>query len=138
MSRTIVWRERNLAHVLSEVSKIVPDEQRPMQVSITKYRKSKSREQLGYLFGPVLGTIQKHIEDSTGDYYTVDDLYDWFVEKYGERKVVTVGGEPVVTHLRASRMKTDEMAHFIDRIIDHAAMHMGLAIPPPDRGEYEV
>ena len=99
------------------------------EVIIRLYKKSKSQEQLGYLFGVVLKMIQEHIEDSTGEHYTTDELYGWFIEKYGEAKVVTIGKEHIVTRKTASKMNTKEMHDFIERVIQHAATKMDLVIP---------
>lgn len=100
-----------------------------MEVIIREYRKSKTQEQLGYLWGVVLPTIQKHIEDSTGDHYTTDDIYAWMIDEYGQDRVVTINGKPKVVKLTASKMNTAEMSEFIDSVIRHAAAHMGLVVP---------
>ena len=106
----------------------IPDE--PIhEVIIRPYRKSKSQEQLAYLYGVVLKTIQQHIEDTTGDHYTVDDIYNWMIEEYGEAKVVNIGGVDKLTKLTASRMNVKQMSEFIERVVQHAAVNMDLHIP---------
>ena len=114
----------NAVRAVSEIT------QEPMQeVIIRDYKKSKSQEQLGYLFGVVLKMIQEHIEDSTGDHYTTEDLYNWFIDEYGHERVVIVNDKPKITRRTASRMNTKEMHDFIERVIQHAASDMGLVIP---------
>lgn len=99
------------------------------RVNISTYRQNKSQEQLGYLWGCVLPAICQHVEDSTGDHYTTDDVYGWMVDEYAEDRVVTINGKPKVVKHTASKMNTKEMHDFIERVIQHAAMNMGLAIP---------
>jgi len=105
------------------------DQSRTWEVTVSQYRKSKSQAQLGYLFAVVLPTIQKHVEDSTGDHYSIDDLYQWHVEKYAQKAIVTVAGQSAAVTKSASKMNTKDMAEFIDAIIRHASMDMNLVIP---------
>ena len=106
-------------------------------VTIKPYKKSKIQEQLGYLFGVVLKKIQEHIRDANGDNYTTDDLYEWFIDEYGESRVVTVNGKHKVVKLTASKMNTAEMSDFITRIIQMAAEDLGCVIPWPEVGMRE-
>ena len=103
-----------------------------MRITVKEYKKDKSLEQLGYLFGVVLPTICQHVEDSEGQHYTTDEAYSWFIDEYGEDRVVIINGKPKVTKRTASKMNTKQMSDFIERVIQHAAMNMGLAIPDAD------
>ena len=101
------------------------------EVTLKPYRKNKSQEQLGYLFSTVLPAIQEYVEESTGDYYSVDNIYSFMVDKYAEHSVVTICGEPKVIRVSASKMSIKQMSEFLDKIINHAAVDMGLTIPEP-------
>ena len=98
-------------------------------VTIAKHVNSKSKEQLGYLWGVVLKTIADHIEDTTGKHYTTDDIYSWMIDEYGADRIVTINDKPKVTKQTASKMSTHDMSVFIDKVIKHAAMYMSLVIP---------
>ena len=102
------------------------------QVDIKPYVKNKTQDQLGYLWGAVLPAICQHIEDSVGDHYTSEEVYGWMIDEYAEDRVVTINGKPKVIKLTASKMHVKEMSEFIDRIINHAAMYMGLQIQGSD------
>jgi hypothetical protein len=131
----IIVRDQQLRSRAVDLVRDLPLE--PMQeVIIRDYRKDKTLAQLGYLFGVVFTEIQKHIEDSQGDFYTTEELYDWFIDEYGESRVVTLHGKPKVVKLTASGMNTKEMSEFTERVIMHAAEHMGLAISPPEERRY--
>lgn len=99
------------------------------RVVISDYRKNKTQEQLGYLWGVVLPTIRQHIEDSTGEHFTDDDIYGWFIDRFANSKAVTVSGQCRIVKTTASQMSTAEMSDFIERIIQHAAMNMDCVIP---------
>jgi len=132
-----IIRSKEIRHNAARaVSEIASDP--IMSVTIKPYKKSKSQEQLGYLFGVVLKKIQEHVEDSTGQHYTTDDLYQWFIEEYGHDRVVEIGGKMKITRRTASRMTTAEMADFITRVIQHAAEHMDCVIPWPEVGMRET
>ena len=100
-----------------------------MTVTIKPYRKSKTQEQLGYLWAGVLPAIVQHIEDSTGEHYTTDDVYSWMVEQFADDRVVTIGGKPKVLKVSASKMNITEISGFIDRVVTFAAMELDLVIP---------
>jgi hypothetical protein len=102
-------------------------------VTIAKHVNSKSKEQLGYLWGVVLKTIADHIEDTTGQHYTTDDIYSWMIDEYGADRVVTINEKPKVTKQTASKMNTKDMSVFIEKVTQHAAMYMQLVIPDADK-----
>ncbi len=111
------------------------DEGKKWQVEISKFVDSKSARQLGYLFGVIFPTIQKHIEDSCGDHYSTDNLYQWFLDAAAPHAVVEVSGVPKVVRKSASKMNVKEMSEFIDFILRHAATEMDLYIPSPEIGQ---
>ena len=100
-----------------------------MRVTIKKYRKNKSQEQLGYLWGVVLPTIGQHIEDSNGQHFNDQEIYGWFIDEYANSRPVTINNRCRIVKTTASQMSTAEMSIFIDRIIMHAAEHMQCVIP---------
>jgi hypothetical protein len=102
-------------------------------VTIAKHVNSKSKEQLGYLWGVVLKTIADHIEDTTGQHYTTDDIYSWMIDEYGADRIVTINDKPKVTKQTASKMNAKDMSVFIEKVIQHAAMYMQLLIPDADK-----
>lgn len=128
----IIRNKRILDNAVSAVQAI--QDEPVMQVIIKPYRKSKSEEQLGYLWAGVLPSICKHLADTgldQGAHYTPDDIYEWMVDEYAETRVVTIQGKSKIAKLSASKMNTKEMATFIENIIQHAADKMGFAVPLP-------
>ena len=102
-----------------------------MQVIIKPYRKNKSAEQLGYLWAGVLPSISKWLEETgkdQGQHMSADDLYDWFIDEYAEKRIITHNGKSKVSVKSASKMNTKEMSEFIERIIQHMG-EQGFAVP---------
>ena len=103
-----------------------------MEVIIKPYRKSKSQEQLGYLWAGVLPSISRHIEESGGKHFSADDIYDWMLDEYGEKHIVSIKGVDKVAVKSASKMNTKEMSDFIEKIIQFAAVELSFAVPPSE------
>jgi hypothetical protein len=134
--RFILWPNRpdirQRARVAVEATQA---EEKPWEVVIRPYRKDKSQEQLGYLWAGVLPAICKHLEETgldRGAHYTPDDVYEWMVDEYAEKRVITIDGVPKVANKSASKMNTKQMSDFIDRVIQHAAEKMKCVVPLPD------
>ena len=131
--QTFVIRSKAIRHSAAQaVFDITSDPL--MQVVISEYKKSKTHEQLGYLWGVILPTIREHIEGSTGDHYSNQDIYDWFISEYADQSVVTINGRPRVTTVSASRMDTQQMSDFMTKIIQMAAEDLDCVIPWPEVG----
>lgn len=104
----------------------------PVEVVLRPFKKSKSQQQLGYLFGVVFPAIRQHVLYSVGDSYTDDDIYQWMLDEYAHSRVITINGKPKIVKQSASKMKVNDMSNFIECVIQHAAMHMALPIQPAD------
>ena len=100
-----------------------------MQVIIKPYRKSKSEEQLGYLWAGVLPSISRHIEESGGQHFSTEDIYDWMIDEYAEKHIVSINGVDKVATKSASKMNTKDMSEFIEKIIQFAAVELSFAVP---------
>lgn len=95
-----------------------------IRVIVEKKKKSKTREQLGYLFGVVYPEISIH----TG--HSVEELDKVMKAKFLRGKVLWRGGEMRITNSK-SGLSSNEMAEFIQNVILEGA-ELGIEIPPPD------
>lgn len=94
-------------------------------VTVERKRKSRSKEQLGYLWGVVYPLISQH----TG--HSPEDLHDIFKSKYLRSKKVWRGGDVVVVGTTTD-LSTNEMAEFMTNVIVEAG-ELGIEVPPPDQ-----
>ena len=107
------------------------------EVTIKPYVKNKSAAQLGYLWSTVIPTIRQHVEDATGDRYTDQDIYDYYIDELAPHRVVTISGKPKVVHISASQMTVADMQTFLTDIINVAAEDYDCVIPYPAVGMQE-
>lgn len=96
----------------------------PVVLTLERKKNSRSKEQLGYLWGVVYPLISQH----TG--HTPEDLHDIFKSKFLRNKRVWRGGDMIVVGTTSS-LSSNEMAEFITNIIVEAG-ELSIAVPPPD------
>jgi hypothetical protein len=96
-----------------------------VMVTVERKRKSRSKEQLGYLWGVVYPTISEH----TG--HSPEELHAIYKAKFLKRKVHWRGADMAVL-TSTSRLTANEMAEFITNIIVDAA-ELEIEIPEPDK-----
>lgn len=122
--RSELIRDNAIEHIKS-----LPIGEPYWRIVINEYRGTKSQEQLGYLWGGILPTICKHVEETKGEHYTPEDVYGWMVDEYAETMVVTLGCKTKVIKRSLSKMNFKQASEFIERIIQHCAVNMDLVIP---------
>lgn len=93
-------------------------------VTLERKKSSRSKEQMGYLWG----VVYEHISEHTG--HTPEDLHDIFKAKYLRRKKLWRGGE-LVTIGSTSELSSNEMAEFLTNVILEAN-ELGIVVPEPD------
>lgn len=94
-------------------------------ITIARRKKSKSKEQLGYLWGVVYPTISA----DTG--HTPEELHDIYKTKFLRKKIKWNVSDMVIVG-STSGLTTNEMAEFITNVIIDAG-DMGIEIPEPDQ-----
>lgn len=100
-------------------------------------KKSRSMGQLKYYMGVVLKMISKE----TG--YTIDELHEFFKEKYLPIKIVTINEESIET-ISTKNVTSKEMGEYIEQIRAWARLELDLHIPtkdelsiPPPKSNYQ-
>lgn len=96
----------------------------PVVITLERKKNSRSKEQMGYMWGVVYPIISQ----STG--HTTEDLHDIFKAKYLKRKKMWRGTE-MTTVGSTEGLTTGEMAEFLTNVILDAE-ELGISIPPPD------
>ena len=129
MSQFIIRNKEIRQRAAAAVSQITGD--KLQVVTIKDYVKNKSSAQLGYLWSAVIPAIRQHVEDATGDRYTDQDIYDYYIDELAPHRVVTIGGKPKIVHISASQMTVEDMQQFLTDIINVAAEDYDCVIPYP-------
>ena len=96
-----------------------------VMVVVERRKKSKSKEQLGYLWGVVYPLITEH----TG--HTPEELHEIFKSKFLRRRMLWRGTD-ITTVNGTQGLSTGEMAEFTSKVILEAN-ELGIAIPEPDK-----
>lgn len=96
----------------------------PITVVFERKKHSRSREQLGYLWGVVYPLIAEHTGHST------EDLHEVFKAKYLHHRVIWRGADMLLPG-STSVLTANEMAEFITNVIQEAN-ELEIEIPPPD------
>lgn len=97
----------------------------PTIITIERKKKSKSQEQLGYLWGVIYPLISQH----TG--HSIEDLHDVFKTKYLKRKILWRGADMVTTGSTVG-LSSNEMSEFISNV-KLEANELGIEVPEPDK-----
>lgn len=96
----------------------------PVVVVVERRRNSRSKEQLGYLWGVVYPLIAEH----TG--HSKEDLHEIFKAKYLQNHISWRGSEMIVAG-STTRLSANEMAEFITNVIVEAN-ELEIEVPDPD------
>lgn len=96
-----------------------------VNVTLARQQKSKSKEQLGYLWGVVYPEISTH----TG--HTPEELHDIFKTKFLTSKRMWRGAEMVIVG-STQTLSVGEMAEFMASV-QLEANELGIEIPEPDK-----
>ena len=94
------------------------------------YKKKRSLEQNAYLWSGVYPAIKKHIQESTGDIFTSEEIHESMMAKFIDAKPKIVLEEIVLVR-STKRMSTVEFIEYVGQIQMYWADN-GLVIPDPE------
>ena len=60
------------------------------------------------------GELSKHIEESTGDIFSTDDIHEYVAENLLPKNVVTIG-QSIIVRTKTSKLNTKEFSEFLSR-----------------------
>lgn len=81
-----------------------------------------------------LGELSHQIKLKVGDVYSVDDLHEWFKEKFCPNKIITMGKNSISIK-STKKLDTGEM-HFYMNQLHEWAVNAGFALTVPIESEY--
>lgn len=132
MNRRFILRNRvNLEAAMRYVAILVPSEKKPLEITIQPFKKSKSLEQLAYLFGVVYKRIAEHLAECgmTDELYSADVIHEYLAGKLMPTRVAEINGEVITYRWSAKTATVSELSKHIEKCIQWAAS-IECVIPP--------
>jgi hypothetical protein len=130
MSRTILRTERNLAHAMHELSGIKLDEDHPMQMVISEYRKDRTLAQ-NRLYWKWMGEISLGHMQATGEQHAPDVWAEYFKRQFLPVKFYTVRNIMIEKQPSTRELTTKEFSDYLERIDHFAADDLGIVLTHP-------
>lgn len=103
----------------------------PAHEVVIRERKSKRSLEANALHWKRLDVLRLHLADSTGQFYSAEEIHDYFKRKFLPVRVVEIGGESQVVERTTTKMSTKEFSEFMDLIDRYCATELGLYLPQP-------
>jgi hypothetical protein len=123
----IIVNEQDKANVIAKITKLKLAE--PWEITAKPYKHNRTQAQNKYIWGVVYVHIKRHIFDTLGTTFAVEEIHEWCKDKFidGIPKMVI---DRLVMVKSTSDMNTTEFCDYVGRIQHHFA-EQDLYIPDP-------
>lgn len=136
--RIIILRDESLRSRAIEVIAKLSLDGGPLEVIIRPFKKNRTLAQNRLLWW-WYKHIQRHIFESRGEWYSDEDIHEWFKDEYLTTSVVEIGVKVKNVRKSTASLKVDEMTEYLEHIDQHCAENMQLFLPhPADLYEYAM
>lgn len=133
--QTIILRDQQTRARLVAMIQALNVDRRPWQVTLERWRKPRSNQQLRLMWKWV-HEVAGYVGEHTG--MDADDIHEFFKQKFLTPKVIQIG-EHVVKRYTTTELDTVQMSDYMDRIYAWVTSELGLLLPTPaeyGRDEY--
>lgn len=103
----------------------------PVHEVVIRERKSKRSLDQNALHWKRLDALRLHVADSTGQFYSAEDLHEFFKAKFLDVQMVEVGGDSVKVQRTTTKMNTREFSDFMESIDRYCIDRLGFYMPQP-------
>lgn len=100
------------------------------EVTICEAKSSRSLQQ-NALYWKWMDAIRLHVADSTGDFYSAEDLHEWFKTKFLPANPVTIDGEMQLARRTTTSLSVRAMSEYMNLIDRYCVEHLNLYLPQP-------
>lgn len=100
------------------------------EVIVRPYKSKRSLIQ-NNLMWKWIDLIRIHIADSTGKFYSGEEIHEWLKKRFLAIKVVEIAGEAHPCTATTTKLNTKEMSDYLDTINNFCASELGLFLPVP-------
>lgn len=104
------------------------------RLTVQKYRRNKSTQQLRWLYGQVYPLVLKGLNDAGWEFTTIEEVDEYCKSMFASREVLNrhTGEIMAVPGLKRD-MTTTEMMTYVDAIRDWASEYLNINIPEPEQ-----
>jgi len=100
------------------------------EIVIRPYKSKRSIDQ-NRLMWKWIDIIRVHVGDSTGNFFSGEEVHAWLKEKFLPVRIVEISGTAVRCAATTTKLNTKEMADYLTAIERFCASEMGLFLPIP-------
>lgn len=125
----ILRDESRRARAISKIAKLSIDSGL-WEVVIRPFKKSRSLAQ-NRLMWWWYKHIQRHVFDTKGEWYSDEQIHEWFKDEYLPTNVIEIGGKVKSVRKSTAALKVDEMTEYLEHIDHHCVETLNLVLPHP-------
>ncbi len=107
------------------------------EVVVKPYRKNRSNQQ-NSLMWLWYDLIREHIEATTGENYTSEQIHEHFKAMFLTSTVVAIGGDKTTVYRSTAKLKTVEFTDYLEKIDMYCAEKLSLILPHPGDEYHEM
>lgn len=111
------------------VIRSLPREKR-WEVLVREEKSTRSLQQ-NALYWKWMDIIRLHVADSTGKFYSAEDLHEWFKAKMLPANPVVIDGEMQLTRRTTTSLSVKAMAEYMNMVDRYCVEHLNLYLPQP-------
>ena len=127
--QTIIHNEADKMSFISILQKAKIEKAILVETSVYKPKRSLAINRLLWLWN---GEIQKHIRETQGHVYSVDDIHEYFVTLLLPNDVIEINGKEKTIRAHTSKMNNKEMCLYLELLDMYCAEHLNLILPHPE------
>ena len=103
----------------------------PQVVAIKAYRKKRSVAQ-NSLMWLWYGVISNHILDSTGGFYSSNDIHEWFKQLFLPKRIIDFKSRVLEIQTGTSELNVMEMMEYLNNLDHYCIEKLDLDLPKPE------
>lgn len=124
-AQVIIKDENDKANVISRLFQMPVS--RPVLVELSYYQNKRSTEQNALMWS-IYRQMQKHIHESEGNWFSCDNLHEFFKEKYLPTEIIEINGEARKAVKSTKSLKVGEMQEYLELLIVYCSSELGLVL----------
>ena len=119
MDKQVKILERNNSKHWADIARemllnIWHDGDKPVKITVEDYTETRRLAQNSLLF-LWHDELSQHIETTTGDYFNSDDIHEHVADNLLPKRVVVIGGEPIIVRTKTSKLHVGKFSDFLSR-----------------------